>query len=593
MIGSAWPTARLSAEHECFFASSLFSSLFLGPLHIPMVHPSVWGLAGALLGVGCTLVYQQWRLRPRRITAGAAAASGSADVPHMSPSEFVTNATEVVEWIGQYYRDLSLSYHDPSQAAVRYPVLSGAEPGYLARLLPDCAPENPEPWAAIFEDFKRLVMPGVCHWQSPRFFAYFPANSSMPGMMGEMLSAAINCIGFSWVASPACTELETIVMDWLAKLLGLSEAFLSSGRGGGVCIGTASESLFVALIAARRRVARHRAALASSSASAAADRTSHLDSVCEAELLGRLVAYGSTQTHSSFLKGCKVMGMDRARIRLLDVDKTTHALHPEDVLAAVEQDMAAGLVPFFICLTVGTTSTCAIDPVAEIAQSVRQLVPDIWIHVDAAYAGSAAVCPEFRHILRGVESADSFCFNPHKWLLVNFDFSAFWVTERSSLFDILSMTPEYLRNRWTESGFVTDYKDWQLPLGRRFRALKIWFVMRSYGQHGLQAWIRHCCKLAQRFEDQLREDPRFEIYVPRRFSLVCFRLQNEPRDRNQALVDTINSSGECFLIHSVVHDQFFLRFVVGSPQTTQADVDAAVQAIRCAADRIIPRSAVL
>lgn len=416
--------------------------------------------------------------------------------------EFRENAHKVVDFIADYYRDIE-----------KFPVRSQVQPGYLQTLLPDNAPEYPETLESVLTDIQNKIIPGITHWQSPNFFAFYPSNSSTAGLLGEMLSGGFSVIGFSWISSPAATELEAIVLDWLGKIINLPEAFLLSGKGGGVIQGTASEAILVALLAARDK----------------ALKAMHVGS------LEKLVVYGSDQTHSSLEKACMV----------------------------------------------GTTSSTAVDPLMELGKISQD--HGMWLHVDAAYAGSACICPEYRHCLDGVELADSFNMNAHKWLLTNFDCSALWVKDSNALVEALSTNPEYLRNKASESNTVVDYKDWQIPLGRRFRSLKLWMVLRLYGVTNLRTYIRNHIDLAKHFEELVRGDAKFEIMAPRIFALVCFRLlppSDDPDNDNgytlnSRLLEAVNNSGHIYLSHTVLSNTFTLRFVVGAPLTEQQHVSAA------------------
>lgn len=456
-------------------------------------------------------------------------------------------------------------------------VLSRARPGeVLSRL----ASEPPERgvgesgvgavWDSIFEDVERVIMPGLTHWQSPNFYAFFPANASGPSILGELLSAGLGVQGMLWLTSPACTELETRVLDWLGAALGLPACFLSSAvgpegkpSGGGVIQGTASEAALVALCAARARVRK---------AGAGAE--------------ARCTVYGSTQAHSSIVKAAMIAGLaagpdDRSRVRLIETD-ASHAMDPARLSVRLREDLAAGLVPTFVCASVGTTSSTAVDPVEEIARVLHLagLTGRTWLHVDAAHAGAACVCPELRWMIRGVEHADSFCFNPHKWLLTNFDCDCFYTRDRASLTDALSITPEYLRNSATQEG-VIDYRDWQVPLGRRFRALKLWFVLRHYGLDALRRYIREHIRLASLFESWLRADDRFEVVAPRTMNLICFRLRERSDERQAELVGRLNGTGRMFLTHTVLPGVgYTIRFCVGATTTSQRHVEAAWDLIR-------------
>lgn len=378
-------------------------------------------------------------------------------------------------------------------------------------------------------------MPGITHWLSPNFFAYFPATYSTAGFLGEMLSSAFNVVGFNWLASPAATELEAVVMDWLAGLLKLPPCFKfagGGGSGGGVIHGTTSEAMLCTVIAARERA------------------FSRIGSTNTA----RLVVYGSDQTHAAFAKACKLAGITPDNIRALPTSGSHFTLSPKLVRTAMQQDVAAGLVPLYLCATVGTTSSNAVDPVEKLGRVAAEF--GAWFHIDAAYAGSACICPEFRHYIDGVELADSLSMSPHKWLLTGLDCCCLWVRDSGSLTRTLSTDPEYLRNDASESNAVIDYKDWQIGTGRKFRALRLWMVMRSYGVSQLQSHIRSDVRLAKRFEGVVREDGRFEIVTPRRFALVCFRMRVEPgrdgAEANRELMESVNRTGRAYMTHTVV-----------------------------------------
>jgi aromatic-L-amino-acid decarboxylase len=401
-------------------------------------------------------------------------------------------------------------------------------------------------------------MPGMTHWQHPSFFAYFPANVSYPGMMGEMLSGMFNVIGFSWICSPACTELETIVMDWLCKALGLPETFLSTGKGGGVIQSTASESTLIALLAARTKCIKNGA---------------------KAE---DLVVYMSDQAHSSVQKACMIAGI--SNFRILESNKDCQ-LDRSVLLDQIKVDISKGLTPCFLCATLGTTSTSACDPLDELGLVCQE--NNIWMHIDAAYVGASFLCEEFRPFMKGIEFANSFAFNPHKWMLTNFECCAMWVKDRKYLLDALDITPEYLRNKASESGLVIDYRSWQIPLGRRFRSLKLWFVMRSYGITGLQDFIRFHVSLAKRFEDFMKVDKRFELTHKRNFSLICFKLKNQSNERNKQLLEKINATGKLYLVHSEVKKVYFLRMAIGGTFTTQKQIEEAFEIISTTADKIL------
>ncbi len=464
---------------------------------------------------------------------------------HMTPEEFRQHGHVVVDWIADYYRRIE-----------SYPVLSRAEPGQVRASLPANPPAKGEAFAAILEDVEKLILPGVTHWQSPNFFAFFPANASGPAILGDLLSSGLGVQGMLWATSPACTELETHVLDWLVEMLALPQKFLSSNTGGGVIQDTASSASLCALLAARER---------------AANFVSNKRG-CD----GKLVAYTSSQAHSSIEKDVQIAGLGLDQLRLIDVDEN-FAMRPDSLARQVEQDRRAGLVPCFVCATIGTTSSNAIDPLLEIGRICRE--NNIWFHVDAAMSGTAALCPEFRHTHRGVGLADSYTFNPHKWMFTNFDCNCFYVADRKALIQTLSILPEYLRNKATESGAVIDYRDWQVPLGRRFRSLKLWFVIRHYGIEGLQYHIRQHIELAQQFAGWVKSDARFELAAPAPLNLVCFRHKGGD-DANQSLMDRLNRSGDLYLTHTRLNDRMALRLCVGQTNTEARHVEHAWKRIQ-------------
>ena len=350
----------------------------------------------------------------------------------MKPDEFRRAGHQAIDWVADYLERVE-----------SLPVRSTIEPGGVRALLPPHPPDDGESWDDILADLDRIVLPGITHWQSPNFFGYFPANASGPAVIGDLVSSGLGVQGMLWATSPACTELETHVLDWLVELLGLPDRFRSDGPGGGVIQDSASSATLCAILAARDRV------------SPTIDRT-------------KLRAYTSNQAHSSVEKGMRVAGLRPEQLRLIDVDRT-FALDPDTLADAIARDLAADLVPFLVVATVGTTSSMAVDPVAAIVDVARR--HRLWVHVDAAMAGSAAVVPELRPLVNGgLDGVDSWCFDPHKWLLTNFDCDVLYLADRAPLIASLSVLPEYLRNAVSESGAVIDYRDWHVPLGRRFRA---------------------------------------------------------------------------------------------------------------------------
>jgi len=462
----------------------------------------------------------------------------------MSADDFRRHGHAVIDWIADY-----------QERVESFPVLSRARPGDVRAALPAAPPEKGEPFGAILADVERIVLPGVTHWQSPNFFAFFPANASGPAILGDLLSSGLGVQGMLWATSPACTELETHVLDWLVGMLGLPDRFLSRGAGGGVIQDTASSAALCALLAARERATGF-----------AANETG-----CD----GRLTAYASAQAHSSIEKAVAIAGLGRRNLRLVEVDER-HAMRPEALARQVRDDRAAGLTPAFACATVGTTSSNAIDPVAAIGRLCRD--EGIWLHVDAAMSGTAALCPELRFIHDGLEQADSYCFNPHKWMFTNFDCDCFYVADRAALIRTLSVLPEYLKNKATESGAVFDYRDWHVPLGRRFRALKLWFVIRHYGVEGLRHHVRRHVALAQDFAAHVAASPRFILAAPAPLNLVCFRHRGGDAI-NHRLLERLNDSGRLYLSHTVLDGRYTLRLSIGQTHTEARHVAAAWERI--------------
>ncbi|KFY44522.1 hypothetical protein V495_03413 [Pseudogymnoascus sp. VKM F-4514 (FW-929)] len=509
----------------------------------------------------------------------------------MDSKQFKEAATSAIDEIVSYYDTL------PDRK-----VLSSVEPGYLRKLLPSGPPEKGESWTEIQKDIEEKIVPGLTHWQHPNFMAFFPASSSFPGMLGELYSAAFTAPAFNWICSPAVTELETVVLDWLAKLLNLPDCYLSTGEGGGVIQGSASEAIVTVMVAARDKYLR--------------ETTSHLSGEEQEDAIAhkrsKLVALGSDQAHSSTHKAALIAG-----VRYKSVPTTLEnnfALTGAALLKTINELKAKGLEPFYLTCNLGTTSTCAVDDFCSITSALRTAAPagpgeiwvhvdaayagsalvcpeyhhltahfgsfhlrtaapagpgEIWVHVDAAYAGSALVCPEYHHLTAHFGSFHSFDMNMHKWLLTNFDASCLFIRKRKDLIDALSVTPSYLRNEHSESGLVTDYRDWQIPLGRRFRSLKIWFVMRTYGVEGMQAHIRRHVKLGDVFHDLVKKrEDLFEVIGEPRFALTTFTLKaKEGEDREEVnriskeVYETVNSGGVIYITSSVVGGIYILRVV--------------------------------
>ncbi|GAB1454283.1 pyridoxal-dependent decarboxylase [Draconibacterium sp.] len=457
----------------------------------------------------------------------------------MSAEQFREEGKKVIDWIADYYENIE-----------KYPVLSQVKPGEIKASLPNNPPQNGESMDKMMNDIDRLIMPGITHWQSPNFYAYFPSNTSFPSILGDLISSGLGVQGMIWATSPAATELETRVLDWLVEMMGMPEKFKSTSTGGGVIQDTASTSALTAIIAARERVTKFQS-----------NKTG---------IQQKLVAYISTQTHSSLEKAIKIAGIGSENLRMIDVDEK-FAMRVDLLEKQIENDKAAGYKPFFICAALGTTSSNAVDPIAKIGKIAQK--ENCWFHIDAAMSGTAMLCPEFHHFQDGVELADSYCFNPHKWMFTNFDCDVFWVAKRQELISTFSILPEYLRNQATESGEVFDYRDWHVQLGRRFRSLKLWFVIRHYGVEGLQFHIRKHIEMTQNFKNWVRQSQDFELFVEPPFNLVCFRHKNG-NDFNMNLMNAVNDTGMAFFTHTKLNGQVVLRLSIGQTNTEAKHVKA-------------------
>ncbi|MCY3962704.1 MAG: pyridoxal-dependent decarboxylase [bacterium] len=458
---------------------------------------------------------------------------------HMSPEEFRQRGYQAVDWVADYMARLG-----------EFPVKSPVEPGDIRAMLPAEAPAHGEDFADVLADLDRVILPGITHWQAPGFFAYFPASASGPSALADLVSSGLGAQGMLWDTGPAVTELEQHVLDWLAVEVDLPEKF----QGNGVIQDSASSSTLCAILAARHRAGGN-------------------------EALPNLVAYNSEQAHSSIAKGLRVAGIPDERVRSI-ATTPDFAMRADHLAYEIVNDQKNGLTPFFVAATVGTTSTTAIDPVTEVGWVAANF--NAWLHVDAAFAGAAALCPEMRFLNAGLETADSYVFNPHKWLLTNFDCSAFYVADRASLNEALSITPEYLRNPASESGAVVDYRDWQVPLGRRFRALKLWFVLRHYGLEGLRAHIRRHIAWAAELTEWVDADDRFELAAPTVVSLVCFRHKGG-NGATQQVLDAVNQSGRAYITPTTIDGQLILRVAIGSPQTERHHVEEIWNLVQSAA----------
>ncbi|KAM9824983.1 histidine decarboxylase-like isoform 2-T2 [Syngnathus typhle] len=417
-------------------------------------------------------------------------------------------------------------------------VIPDVQPGYMRELLPDTAPAEPEDWQSIFDDVEKVIMPGVVHWQSPHMHAFFPNMTSWPSMLADMLANAIGCVGFTWASSPACTELEMNVMDWLCKALGLPHFFLhyhSDSRGGGIIQGTVSESTLVALLAARKdQIVTLRA-----------QQDHETD---DSVLNSKLVAYASDQVHSSVEKAGQIA---LVKIRFLATDEHL-SLRGETLKRAIREDRSRGLVPFLA----GWSHFAGAEE-------------GLWLHVDAAYAGSAYLCPELRWSLQGVDFAHSFVFNPAKMMMVQIDCTALWVKDKEKLQQTFAVDPVYLRHENSQT--VPDFMNWQIPLSRRFRSLKLWFVMRSFGLTNLQGHIRHAIEMAELLETLIKGEPNFELPAKRHLGLVVFCLK-DGNTSTQELLRRLTRCGALYLIPAEIHGKRIIRFVVTSQHTTAEDI---------------------
>ncbi|KAJ1973224.1 hypothetical protein H4R35_004227 [Dimargaris xerosporica] len=507
----------------------------------------------------------------------------------MNADEFRKHGHAAIDAIAEYMENVN-----------DLPVVPRVTPNFLQGQIPADPPKHPESFDQVIKDFNDIILPGTTHWQSGKFMAYYPTGFSYASLIGEMYAYMLAGNGFLWICNPAATELETITVDWLVKLLGLDERFLSSGQGGGVIQTTASDSTFVSMVAARHRIATY--------------YQEHAGLTLHA-IAPKLVTYVSDQSHSSIEKAAKVLGL---QTKVLPTD-SDYVLRGETVAKALEADRHAGLLPFFICATIGTTSVASVDDVQGIVEACRS-DENIWIHVDAAYAGSAMVCPEFRHHMQGCANVDSFTFNPHKWLPVLFDCSCLFVKNALALTNALTVKPYFLRTAAHDQGLVRDYSDYQLQLGRRFRSLKLWFTLRNYGQSGLQRHIRDSVDMAQLFIRLLSNDPRLELVAKTHFALVCFRLKpalcypstfqsqltrshdvskdTTVADDTDAVLQATNAKtlelfslieqSDIFLTKANPHGKVCIRVSIGSFKSSPETVEYAWSVIRGCVDQVVP-----
>ncbi|XP_068621637.1 aromatic-L-amino-acid decarboxylase [Battus philenor] len=459
--------------------------------------------------------------------------------------------------------DILADYHDNIRERN---VLPSVEPGQLIRQMPENAPEQPADWQDVLKEFNQMILPGITHWQSPQFHAYYPTGISFASIIGNLLADGLGIVGFTWIASPACTELEVITMNWLGKLLGLPEEFLncSSGPGGGIIQGSASESTLVCLLAAKDKMIRK-----------LIKDSPHLE---PDDIRNKLVAYTSDQCNSSVEKAGVLGSM---KMRLLKSD-AFGKLRGVTLKKAFDDDKAKGLIPCYVIANVGTTGTCAFDPLSELGPICQEY--NVWLHVDAAYAGSAFVCPEYREWMNGVEYADSFDINAHKWLLVNFDCSVMWVKDGYDLINAFDVQRIYLDDVKSTLK-IPDYRHWQMPLGRRFRALKLWSVMKTYGAEGIRTHIRNHISLAQHFAKLVESDERFIIEPEPAMGLVCFRLKDGDI-LTRKLLENLTAKKKVFMVAATYRDRYIIRWVVCSLHTKKEDVEFSWSNIKQEADLI-------
>ena len=467
--------------------------------------------------------------------------------------DFLKNANQITEWISDYLNNSD-----------RYPVLSRVKPGEIRKKLPAVPPQKGESFDSIMHDFQEIILPGVTHWNHPAFFAYFAITGSAPGVLGEMLSQALNVNAMLWKTGPAATELEEVCIDWLRQMIGLPAGLF------GMIMDTASVATMCSLAAAREKLPLQ---------------------IREKGMTGRsdlpaLRIYASEHTHSSIDKAAIVLGFGLEGLRKIPAD-SEFRMRPDLLRSAMEEDLKNGIRPVAVVATVGTTSTTSIDPVPEIAKICEEY--NVWLHVDAAYAGAAAILPEKQWIIKGSERADSFLFNPHKWLFVPFDCTAFYTRHPEILAQAFSLVPEYLRTG--QDSEVHNFMDYGIQLGRRFRALKLWMVIRTFGVEGLQAALRKHLHLAQEFAEWIDHSPHFERMAPVPFSLVCFRAKTSNslhlNDVNLRLMDAVNATGRAYLSHTKLNGEVVLRLAIGHLKTEREHIQRTQQLLEIELTKIL------
>jgi aromatic-L-amino-acid/L-tryptophan decarboxylase len=470
----------------------------------------------------------------------------------MTPDEFRKHAHAIVEWMAGYMENIE-----------KYPVRSSVKPGEIFSKLPDAPPETPEPFEKITADFEEIIMPGITHWQHPGFFAYFPANSSPPSVLAEMITATLGLQCMIWETSPAASELEEKMMTWLRDLTGLPESF------SGVIQDSASTATLAAILTAREKITGF---------------VSNSEGLSNGRILR---VYCSAQTHSSVEKAVGICGIGRKNLVKIAV-KDDYSIDTKKLEKAINDDIINGFIPCCVIATIGTTGSGAVDSLEAVGKICKE--KGIWLHVDAAMAGTALILPEFRWMIRGIEFADSYVFNPHKWMFTNFDCTAYFIKDEELLIRTFEILPEYLKTR--TRGVVKDYRDWGVPLGRRFRALKLWSVIRSYGSEGLRRKIRYHISIAARLAEMIKADPYFEILAPVIINMVCFRYnppgygEEELNSLNEKLNHLLNDTGKIYLTHTILNGQYTLRMVTGQTNVTLEHVEKAWELIRQKAEEL-------
>lgn len=465
----------------------------------------------------------------------------------MDITEFRQRGHELVDWMADYFKEIE-----------NFPVKSMVKPNEIINQIPLLPPEDSEPFEEMFEDFKQIILPGITHWQHPSFFAYFNANNSYPSILGEMLTATLGSQCMIWQTSPAAAELEERMMQWTAKLIGLPDSFT------GVIHDTASTATLCSILTAR-------------------EKFTDFEINCNGFYNKKIfTVYCSREAHSSIEKSVKIAGIGKDYLRKIKVDEN-YAMLPEELEKTIIDDIRNGYQPLAVIAAMGTTGSTAIDPLKEISEICRK--HNIWLHVDAAYAGTALVLPELRWISEGIEFADTFVFNPHKWMFTNFDCSAYFIKDKEALIRTFEILPEYLKTK--EGDKVNNYRDWGIPLGRRFRALKLWFVIRSFGANGIREKVRSHIQWAKELAEDIDNNNDFELLAPVPLATICFRYKPDDisdkeklNEINSKLLDELNNTGKIFLTHTKLNENFTIRFVVGQTNVEKRHVTQAWKFIK-------------